>query len=73
MLNPTRTDVLRDVEKFLSETRISEAAFGRAMIGDPRLVQRLRDGRDLLTGTMDKINAYMALTRAEHAARETGA
>lgn len=59
----TRETVLAEIEKFLRETRMSATQFGDKSINDRALVKRLREGRDLTTGTVDKIRAFMRQER----------
>ena len=39
---------------------MSATQFGVDIVRDSTLVKRLRDGRDITTGTADKIRAYIA-------------
>ena len=61
---PTRTQVLEAVQIFVSETGMSEDAFGRAATKDGKLVGRLKAGLDLNSKTIDRIYAFMAQERA---------
>ncbi len=51
--------LLREVEKFLSATKISAARFGRDAMGDPRFVFDLRKGREPRLGTVSRVRAYL--------------
>ena len=52
--------LLRDIERFLSETRMAWTRFGRLAVGDPRLVHDMRLGREPRPDTEAKIRAFMA-------------
>ena len=69
----TRAQILTEIEDFLKDTGTSTDALGKHVVQDGRLVARLRDGKDITTGTLDQIRAYMSLKRAEQAVREGGA
>lgn len=51
--------LLREVEKFLRRNDTSPARFGRDVMGDPRFVFDLRNGRDPRPGTVKKVIAYL--------------
>lgn len=60
----TRDDLLAEIEKFLRDMGMTPTRFGQKSIADRALVQRLREGRDLRSGTIDRIRAFMARERA---------
>lgn len=55
----SRTTLLAEIEAFLTRTGMSPTRFGIEAIGDRALLQRLREGRDPKTVTVDKLRAYM--------------
>ena len=72
----TREDILSDVHNFVTETGISADALGRRAVGDGGVISRLRNGRNITIGTMDRLYDYMAherIRRAEAGARRSTA
>jgi hypothetical protein len=60
------SDIRADVEAFLAETNMSQTAFGKAALKDPRLVHGLRKGRRLWPETEARVREFMASrSRAE--------
>ena len=51
--------ILTRIERHLHRTRMSPSSFGRAAIGDPRLVADLRRGRRIGPAIAGKIEAYL--------------
>ncbi len=51
--------LLRDVEKFLYQSNLSAARFGREVMGDPRFVFDLRRGREPREPTERRVRAYL--------------
>ena len=51
--------LLREVEKFLRDSQISAARFGREVMQDPRFVFDLRKGREPRSRTVTKVRAYL--------------
>ena len=51
--------LLRDVEKFLRASRIPATRFGREVLGDPRFVFDLRNGREPRPTTVHRVRAYL--------------
>jgi hypothetical protein len=51
--------LLRDVEKFLRQSDVPATRFGRNVMGDPRFVFDLRNGRDPRPGTIARVRAYL--------------
>ena len=63
---PSRSDykewpvhLLREVEKFLRQSDVAPARFGREVVGDPRFVFDLRRGRDPRPKTIARVRAYL--------------
>jgi hypothetical protein len=51
--------LLREVEKFLRQSDIPATRFGREVMGDPRFVFDLRNGRDPRPVTVARVRAYL--------------
>ena len=51
--------LLREVERFLRHTEIAPTRFGRDVVGDPRFVFDLRNGRDPRPTTIARVRAYL--------------
>ena len=51
--------LLREVEKFLHRSDVAPARFGREVLGDPRFVFDLRNGRDPRPRTVARVIAYL--------------
>ena len=51
--------LLREIEKFLRSSRIPAARFGREVLGDPRFVFDLRNGREPRPPTVARVRAYL--------------
>lgn len=52
-------NLLREVEKFLRRSEIAPTRFGRDVVGDPRFVFDLRNGRDPRPQTIARVRAYL--------------
>lgn len=51
--------ILREVEKYLRESQVPAARFGREVMRDPRFVFDLRNGREPRSGTIARVRAYL--------------
>jgi len=51
--------LLREVERFLRRTDVPPTRFGREVMGDPRFVFDLRNGRDPRPETVARVRAYL--------------
>ena len=51
--------LLRDVERFLRRSDVAPTRFGREVVGDPRFVFDLRNGRDPRPRTEARVRAYL--------------
>ena len=51
--------LLREVEQFLRLTNIPPARFGREVMGDPRFVFDLRNGREPRPRTIARIRRFL--------------
>lgn len=47
------------IERHLRRSRMPQTRFGREAIGDPNLVDQLRNGRELRSSTMTRVIAYL--------------
>ncbi len=54
-----------DVEKFIADRKMKPTKFGKDIVGDPRFVFDLRNGREPRTDTRQRV---LAAIRAERAA-----
>lgn len=51
--------LLQRIQRHLRQTRMSQTRFGREAVGDPNLVQQLKDGRELRAATAQRIIDYL--------------
>ena len=51
--------LLREVEKYLRQNDTAPTRFGREVMGDPRFVFDLRNGRDPRPVTIARVKAYL--------------
>ena len=51
--------LLREIEKFLRHNDTAPTRFGRDVVGDPRFVFDLRNGRDPRPSTEARVRAYL--------------
>lgn len=51
--------LLREVEKYLNVNEMSPARFGRDVMGDPRFVFDLRNGREPRARTVRRVRTYL--------------
>jgi hypothetical protein len=51
--------LLHRIERHLRERRLTPSRFGREAVGDPHLVQDLRNGRELRPATLRRIIDFM--------------
>lgn len=65
----TRDLLLDKIEAFLDRTGMGPTYFGRKAGVGGALVKRLRDGQDVGTRTMDKINAFIR-SYPDHSTRD---
>jgi len=57
--------LLRLINRHLERTRMPETLFGRVVLGDPRFVSDLRNGREPRAETVAKVCTYIARAQAE--------
>ena len=55
--------LLRQVEKFLRISNIAATRFGREVMGDPRFVFDLRNGREPRPETIRRVLAFLEATK----------
>lgn len=55
----TPVSLLTEVDAFLRRTQMPQSTFGRKAIGDPRLLNDMRNGRELRTKTQQRIRDFM--------------
>ena len=55
--------LLKDVERFLRQSEVAPARFGREAVGDPRFVFDLRNGRDPRPRTEARVRAYLEIAQ----------
>lgn len=53
-------DLLEQIEVYLERARIAPSRFGRIVVGDPRFVDDLRQGRRPRRRTLERVQAYLA-------------
>ena len=51
--------LLRVVDTYLSASNIAPTRFGREVVGDPRFVFDLRNGRQPRAGTVRRVGSYL--------------
>ena len=52
-------ELLREIEAFVNANGMAETTFGRLATNDGKLVARLRGGKGITTGTVEKIHSYI--------------
>ena len=55
--------LLREVERFLRQNDTAPTKFGREVMGDPRFVFDLRNGRDPRPSTVARVRAFLELAQ----------
>ena len=55
--------LLREVEKYLRQNDTPPTRFGREVMGDPRFVFDLRNGRDPRPNTVARVRAFLETAR----------
>lgn len=62
------TDLLKEIRKFLRQTRMGKSYFGKAAAGNSELVSRLEAGKTVTLRTAEKARNFMQERRARQAA-----
>jgi hypothetical protein len=57
--------LIRQIERFLRDTRMPSTRFGRLAVGDPRFVGDLRNGRTPGPKTTERVEHFMNTHRRE--------
>lgn len=57
--------LLRRIEKFMRETRMPPATFGRRAVGDSRFVFDLRDGREPRARVVRRVEVFITAYRED--------
>ena len=57
--------VLRNVQKFLKSSGMPRTKFGRLAVNDPRLVDDMRNGRELGARMTARVEAFLAAQRGD--------
>lgn len=70
-MSQERTDILSDIEEFLSETNMGASYFGKASMGSSELVKRLRRGGRMWPENEAKVRAFMELRRSHERTART--
>lgn len=58
--------LLFQIERAIRRYGIAASTFGRAAVGDPRLVFELRRGREVRPATKEKVLAYISKIEKEN-------
>lgn len=59
ILSMTTNGLLKDIEKFLTDTGMLPTAFGKDALNDPNFVFDLRQGRDYRNSTAERIKNFI--------------
>ena len=59
----TVTDLLTEIDAFISEAKIAETTFGRRAVNDGKFVGKLRTGAGITVATVDRVRAYITKQR----------
>ena len=62
-------NLLSEIEAFLTETGMGASYFGKIAAKNSELVQRLREGRPILTQTEQAVRAFINARRSQAVAR----
>lgn len=60
----TKTQLLREVEEYLSSRNIAPTAFGIAAVNDGKFVSRLRSRTNMTLATIEKVRAHIEKSNA---------
>ena len=53
------TSLIRQIEAYCERHEIAETTFGKRAVNDGKLVQRLRAGKSIQIGTLNKVAEYL--------------
>jgi hypothetical protein len=62
-VHPDMADLLKEIEEFLAVTGMGPSYFGRVAAGNTELVERLRNGAEVLRRTERKVRDYIKCER----------
>src|SRR5436305_12596344 len=54
--------ILSQISEFCRQADMAESTFGRRAVNDGKLVHRLREGKRITIDTLDRIQAYIAVS-----------
>ena len=55
----TQSQLLNEIEAFLSARRMAATTFGRFAVNDGKFVGRLRQGANMTLATIDRVRGYL--------------
>jgi hypothetical protein len=58
-MDTTLQTLLADIERFLEQWAMTPSRFGQLAMNDAKFVSRLREGKDVRTGTADRVREFM--------------
>ena len=67
-MGTTRATLIRTIEGFLADVRLSERRFGEEAVGDAKVLRRLRGGAGVSLATIERIETYIDARRPMKAA-----
>jgi hypothetical protein len=62
----TQTELIAEIEAFVSRTGLAETTLGGRAVKDSRFVSRLREGRNVGIKSVESLRAFMREYRAAH-------
>jgi hypothetical protein len=62
----TRTELITEIEAFVSRTGLAETTLGGRAVKDSRFVSRLRAGRDVTINSVERMRAFMRSYTVSH-------
>lgn len=62
-VHPDMADLLKEIEEFLEVTGMGPSYFGRVSAGNTELVERLRNGAEILRRTERRVRDYIQRER----------
>jgi hypothetical protein len=68
MRGMTHAEILNQIEAHCRAANISESTFGLRAVNDGKLVERLRHGKTITLGTLDRIKAALQAQTQQGAA-----
>lgn len=71
-LMDTQTQLLSEIEAFLSTRKIKESTFGRMAVNDGKFVGRLRAGANMTLATVSRVRTFIETREASVAPTQAG-